>query len=137
MQRALLGVSLALFLAAIAAAQYAYRVSTDTGDAPVAEAWAQNKMEFVAWNNEQWTAWIHDGMFEHAPENSADWSRHSKASVAFTGWDGEALQAKIEGDLFLIAHQGNWEDSVDRSDALRYRDWSGNNQIRTVAELLR
>ena len=51
MQRALLGVSIA-FLAAIAAAQYTYRVSTDTGDAPVAEAWAQNKMEFVAWKYE-------------------------------------------------------------------------------------
>ena len=136
MKRALLGISTA-FLVAIAAAQYSYQVSTDPGDEQSNVAWAQNKMEFVAWNNDRWTAWIHDGMFEQVPQNSAKWSRHSKASIAFTDWDGETWQAKIEGDVFLLAHQGNWQNTVDRAEAIRYRDWSGNNQIRTVAELNR
>ncbi len=122
---------------AIVAAQYAYRVSVDPGDEPVNEPWAQNKMEFVAWNSDQWTAWIHDGAFEQIPQNAGKWSRHSNPSIAFTGWDGEAWQAKIDGDMFLIAHQGNWQDAVDTADAIRYRDWSGHNQIRTVAELNR
>lgn len=137
MKKALLGLSAAVFLVAIAAAQYTYRVSTDTGDEPVNEAWAQNKMEFVAWNDDHWTAWIHDGKFEQAPQNTKDWSRHSKVSIAFVGWDGEAWQAKIDGDMFLLAHQGGWQGSVDRADAIRYRDWAGHNQIRTVAELNR
>jgi hypothetical protein len=136
MQRALLGIA-AAFLVAIASAQYAYRTSSDPGDEPVNAAWAQNKMEFVAWNNERWTAWIHDGAFEQAPQDTDDWSRHSKASIAFTAWDGSAHQARIEGDMFLIAHQGNWDSTIDRVDAIRYRDWSGNKQIRTVAELNR
>lgn len=136
MARALLGIS-AAFLVAIAAAQFAYRVSSDPGDGTISEAWAQNKMEFVAWNNDEWTAWIHDGAFEQTPQNTDDWSRHSNTSIAFVDWEGEAWQAKIDGDMFLLAYQGNWGESTDRSEAIRYRDWSGNNQIRTVAELNR
>lgn len=137
MKRTLLVSISAAFLLAIIAAQYAYRESSHPGDHAVAEAWAQNRMEFVAWNNDKWTAWIHDGKFEHAPQISGTWHRHSKASIAFTGWDGDAWQAKIEGDTFLLAHQGNWQDKVESASAIRYRDWSGNNQIRTVADLNR
>lgn len=136
MAKALLGLACA-FLVAIAAAQIAYRISSDTGDAPTEEAWAQNKMEFIAWNNDRWTAWIHNGAFEHLPENTANWNRHAKASIAYIGWDGEAMQAKIDGDQFLLAHQGNWDASVEPADAIRYRDWSGTKQIRTVGQLER
>ncbi len=137
MSRAVLGLFLVAFVVAIAAARFAYRVSTDPGDGPVNEAWVRDKMEFVSWNNDKWTVWIHDGAFEQLPQNADKWSRHSNASIAFTNWEGEAWQAKIEGDVFLLAHQGNWEGSVERSEAIRYRDWSGNDQLRTVAELRR
>jgi hypothetical protein len=136
MTKVLLGLAAAI-LVAIVAARFAYNVSSDPGDGPANEAWAQSKMEFVAWNNDKWTAWIHNGAFEQAPQNTDNWSRHSNASIAFTDWEGEAWQAKIDGDAFLLAHQGNWQGSVDRSEAIRYRDWSGNNQLRTVAELQR
>lgn len=136
MTKALLGLLAAVVLA-IAAARIAYNVSVDPGDEPVNEPWAHSRMEFVAWNNDKWTAWIHDGAFEQAPQNTDKWSRHSNPSIAFTDWSGEAWQAKIDGEEFLLAHQGDWHGSVDRSVAIRYRDWSGNNQIRTVAELQR
>lgn len=136
MSKPLFGI-LAAVVVVIAAAKFAYNVTTNPGDEPVREAWTQNKIEFVTWNNEKWTAWIHDGQFNQIPENTNNWSRHQNASIAFTGWDGESWQAKIDGDNFLLAHQGNWQDNVERSDALRYRDWSGNNQLRTVAELQR
>lgn len=136
MTRALLGIA-AAFLVAIATAQYAYRVSSDPGDEPVDDPWAQSKMEFVAWNGARWTAWIHDGKFEQVPVDSSKWNRHANASIAFTDWDGEPWQAKVDGDTFLLAFEGNWQESVDRSEALRFRDWSGQNQIRTVAELKR
>lgn len=136
MTKALLGLLVAV-LVAIAAARIAYNVSVDQGEVPANDAWAQNRMEFVAWNNDKWTAWIHDGAFEQAPQNTAKWSRHSNASIAFTNWKGEAWQAKIDGEVFLLAHQGDWQGSIDRTAAIRYRDWSGNNQLRTVAELRR
>ena len=136
MKKALVGLA-AAFFAAIAAANIAFRASTDVGVEPVNEAWEQNKMEFVAWNNERWTAWIHAGAFEQAPEDTRNWHRHAKASIAFTGWDGEAWQAKVDGDVFLLALEGDWDGEVNRSEAIRYRDWSGNNQIRTVADLTR
>lgn len=136
MTRALLGLT-AAFLVAITAAQVAYRASTNPGNGPSNEAWAQNKMEFVAWNNDEWTAWVHDDAFEQAPQNTEMWSRHSNASIAYVDWSGEAWQAKIDGDMFLLAHQGNWNESIDPTVAIRYRDWSGNNQIRTVADLKR
>jgi len=136
MAKALLGL-LAAVLIAITASRIAYNISSDPGDDPVNEAWQQSKMEFVAWNDDKWTAWIHDGSFEQAPENTSKWSRHSNASIAFTDWHGEAWQAKIDGDEFLLARQGNWQGSIERSEAIRYRDWSGNKQLRTVAELRR
>ncbi len=128
---------LAAVFIVIAAAKIAYSISVDPGNEPVQEAWAQNKIEFLAWNNEKWTAWIHDGEFELVPEDKQNWSRHSNPSIAFSDWHGESWQAKIDGDEFLLAADGNWTGEVERADAIRYQDWSGNKQIRTVAELER
>ena len=127
----------AAILVAIGGARVAYNVSTDPGDEPVQVAWSQDRMEFVTWNNGKWTAWVHAGSFELSPQTSGKWSRHANPSIAFTNWDGEQWQAKIDGDSFLLAHHGNWQGDVDRADAIRYRDWSGNKQLRTVAELTR
>ncbi len=121
----------------IAASKFAYDAKTDIGDEPVNAAWAQGKMEFLAWNNEKWTAWVQDDMFDQVPQNNDLWTRHSNASLAFTNWEGESWQAKIDGDIFLLAHQGDWQGTVEKSDAIRFRDWSGNNQLRTVADLRR
>ena len=136
MTKPLLGLFAAIIVA-IAASKVAYSVKTDIGDEPVNAAWSQNKMEFVAWNDEKWSAWIHDGKFDQVPQNTRLWSRHSNASLAFTDWEGESWQAKIDGDVFLLAFQGDWQNSVERSEAIRFRDWSGNNQLRTVADLRR
>lgn len=125
------------FLIAVAAARIAYTVNTDTGDYPVNEAWALNKMEFVAWNGERWTAWIHDSKFELTPEDTRRWSRHSSPSIAFTSWDGEHWQARIDGDSFLLAYRGNWQEPSEPVEAIRYRDWRGINRLRTVADLRR
>ena len=94
-------------------------------------------MEFVAWNSEEWTAWINDDAFEQLPQNDGKWSRHSNPSLAYTDWDGEKWQAKIEGEEFLLAHHGNWQGPVERAEAIQYRDWKGRNQLRTVAQLRR
>ena len=136
MAKVLLGLSAAV-LVVIAAAKFAYSVSTDPGDEPVNEAWARSTMEYVSWNQEEWSAWVHEGAFTQVPQNTDDWNRHSKAALAFTDWEGDFWQAKIDGDLFLLAHRGNWQGSIDRSEAIRYRDWSGNNRLRTVSELRR
>ena len=136
MSKIILVISAAL-LTAIIAARLLYVVTSDTGSEPVHQAWAQDTMEFVAWNNEEWTAWIRDGTFEQLPQDEGKWHRHSNASLAFTDWDGERWQAKIEGDEFLLAHHGNWEGPVERSDAIEYRDWAGRNQLRTVYQLRR
>jgi hypothetical protein len=134
--KAILGLITAILLA-ILAARITYNLNTDYGEAPANIAWAQSEMQFVAWNNEKWTAWIHDGAFELAPQNTDMWSRHSNVSLAFTDWHGESWQAKIEGESFLLAFRGDWQGSVKQADAIRFRDWSGNNQLRTVAELQR
>lgn len=128
---------LAAFLIVIAAAKLADSVTAESGAEPVDPPWSQGKMEFVAWNNEKWTAWIRDGAFELVPQNTDDWSRHSNPTIAFFDWDGEAWQAKIEGNEFVLARRGNWTGSVERSEAIRYRDWSGDNQLRTVPDLQR
>lgn len=128
---------LAAFLIAIAAARLAYSVAAESGVEPVDRPWSQDRMEFVAWNNEKWTAWIRDGVFELVPQNTDDWSRHSNPTIAFFDWDGEAWQAKIDGEEFLLAQQGNWDGPVERSEAIRYRDWFRNNQLRTVPDLQR
>ena len=122
---------------AIVAARFAYNASVDPGDEPAMEAWAQNKMEFVAWNGEKWTAWIRDGAFEHVPQNSSRWSRHSNSSLAFIDWDGEAWQAKIDGEEFVLAHRGDWQEPTERAIAIRYRDWSGKHRLRALAQLRR
>ena len=54
MAKVLLGLFAAM-LVVIAAARFAYSASTDPGEEPVNEAWAQGKMEFVTWNNEKWS----------------------------------------------------------------------------------
>ena len=136
MARALLGLSTVVVIT-ILAARFAYNVSTDIGDDPVQEAWAQNKIEFVTWNNEKWTGWIHDGTFELIPQDSSHWSRHASPSIAFTNWAGESVQAKIDDDSFVLAAEGNWQDETARAEAIRYLDWNGNNQLRTVADLQR
>ena len=125
------------FLVVIAAARFAYTVSSDTGSGAVQQAWAQNRIEFVTWNNNKWTTWIHDGAFELSPEDSDNWSRHANDSIAFFDWQGASWQAKIDGDVFLLAPQGNWEGEIVRTQAIRYRDWSGNNQLRTIADINR
>ncbi len=136
MTKAILGLIVSV-LVVIMAAKITYNVNTDYSDAPANIAWTQNEMQFVAWNNEKWTAWVHDGAFELAPQNTDTWSRHSNVSLAFTDWQGESWQAKIDGDMFLLALRGDWQGTVEQADAIRFRDWSGNNQLRTVAQLQR
>ena len=136
MKQALVGILMA-FLVAIAAAYFAFQLTDKEGVGPGNEAWAQDRMEFVAWNDERWTAWIYDGAFEQLPEDTANWSRHSNPRIAYVDWEGEAFQARIDGDNFLLARHGDWGGDVEVADAIRYRDWSGNNQLRTVAELRR
>ncbi len=136
MAKALLGL-LVGFLATIVAAKLAFEMTTDTGSEPVNLPWALGTMEFVSWNGEQWTAWIHDGVFEQTPQNTADWSRHANVSLAFIDWDGEPWQAKIGGESFSLAHRGEWNGPIETATAIRYRDWSGRNQLRTLAQLSR
>jgi hypothetical protein len=128
---------LAAVFATIVAANLAYNAAANTGSEPINEAWAQDRMEFVAWNDERWTAWIRDEAFEQTPQNTSNWSRHSNASLAFIDWSGETWQAKIDGEEFLLAARGDWSGSVQRATAIRYRDWQGRNQVRTVAQLRR
>lgn len=136
MAKPVLGLFVA-FLVVIAAARFAFDVTANAGEQPINEAWAQHRMQFTTWNTEKWTAWIHDGEFEQLPQNTGKWHRHSSASIAFVDWQGEAWQAKIDGEEFLLALKGDWLGPIDRSDAIRYRDWSGINRLRTVAELRR
>jgi len=127
----------AAFLATIIAAQLAYQANPNTRSNPGNQPWAQDQMEFVAWNDEKWTAWIRGGKFEQSPQNSRRWSRHANASLAFIDWDGEAWQAKIEDGVFLLAPHGDWNGTIERASAIRYRDWTGNKKLRTVAQLRR
>ena len=128
---------LAAALATIGAAKLTFEATAYRGSEPINPAWSQDRMEFVAWNNVQWTAWIVDGAFAQIPWNTSDWNRHSKASIAFVDWFGEPWQAKIDGESFLLAKHGDWNGPVERSAAIRYRDWSGNRQLRTVVQLSR
>ena len=127
----------AAMIATIMAANLAYDATANVGSEPVNEPWAQEKMEFIAWNGEKWTAWILGGGFEQIPENTAKWSRHFNPSLAFIDWDGEMWQAKIEGDEFLLAYRGDWSETVERTGAIQFRDWKDKNQQRTVAQLRR
>jgi len=128
---------LAALLVTIVAAKLVFEVTSYASDEPVNQPWAQNAMEFVAWNNEKWTAWIRDDAFEQLPQHKGKWSRHSNPSIAFIGWEGKPWQAKVDGEAFLLAHRGDWKGTAVRAIAIRYRDWEGNNQLRTVAQLRR
>ncbi|MGI9308357.1 MAG: hypothetical protein ACR2P6_03775 [Gammaproteobacteria bacterium] len=127
----------AAFLATIAAANLAYNINNPSLHDAAHDPWVQNRMEFVAWNNEQWTAWIRGEQFEQLPQNDRKWNRHANASLAFTDWNGDMWQAKISGDEFILAHRGDWNGPTESAAAIRYRDWQGNNQLRTVAQLRR
>lgn len=130
-------VVLLAFLAAVIAAQLAYRANPNSHGNPGNDPWAQHTMQFVAWNDEKWTAWIRGNKFEQSPQNTKKWSRHANGSIAFIDWDGQAWQAKIDDGVFLLAHRGDWSGAIERASAIRYRDWTGNNQLRTVAQLRR
>ena len=125
------------FLAAIVCARIAFEATSAPAGEPSHEPWAMHKMEFLAWNGERWTAWIHEGTFELVPENAEVWHRHANTTIAFIGWQGDAWQAKIEGDEFLLAHRGEWHGERERSPAIRYRDWEGQRRLRTVEQLSR
>jgi len=116
MARVLWGLLFA-FVATVVAARLAFEFTAPEFSGQVNEPWAQSRMEFVSWNNEQWTAWVRDEIFEQTPENTVDW------------------QAKVEGESFVLAHRGNWSGSTESANAIRYRDWSGQNRLRTLAQL--
>ena len=136
MGKAVLGFFVAL-AATIVAARLTFDATSTAGAGPVNEPWAQDKMELVAWNNELWTAWIRAGAFELVPQNTRRWSRHSNATLAFIDWEGEPWQARIDGDTFVLARRGDWQGTTERAGAIRYRDWSTRNQLRTLAQLMR
>lgn len=125
------------FVVAVAAANIAYRASADTGADRGSMAWSRDRMEFVAWNGVEWTAWIHAGAFELVPKKSGRWHRHRSPSIAFIDWQGEPWQAKLDDGRFVLARKGHWEDELVEDESIRYRDWAGNNQLRTVADLAR
>ena len=124
-------------LTPVVAAKLAYNATSYRNAEPVNPPWAQNSMEFVTWNGEKWTGWIRDESFENLPQNEERWSQHSNASLAFMDWENTPWQVKIEGDSFLLAHHGDWLGHIERSVAIHYRDWEGNNQLRTLAQLRR
>jgi hypothetical protein len=136
MIKALLGLAAAVVVAVLAAGVW-YRVEAESDQAPTPAPWAQNRMEFVAWDDEAWTAWIHGDRFELAPRHEGKWRRHANPTIAFTDWQGEPWQAKIEGEQFLLARRGDWKGRTERASAVRYRDWRGDPQLRTVAQLRR
>jgi hypothetical protein len=136
MIKAVLGLVVAVVLAVLAARVW-YLVEADTDQAPTPEPWAQNRMEFVAWNDEAWIAWIRGERFELTPRHEGKWRRHANVTLAFTDWQGEPWQAKIDGEQFLLARRGDWKGRTERASAVRYRDWRGHPQLRTVAQLRR
>ena len=124
-------------LATIVAAKLLYEATAHKGAQPDNQPWAQNSMQFVSWNGEKWTAWIRDDAFEQRPQNAALWSGHANASLAFIDWEREPWQVKIDGDSFLVAHRGEWKGTIERVTAIRYRDWEGENRLRTLTQLKR
>ncbi|MGH8177518.1 MAG: hypothetical protein ACREV5_14760 [Steroidobacter sp.] len=132
-----LAVLLAAVLAAILAARLLYGATAGIDTALKLQPWTQNSMQFVAWDDEWWTAWIRDDRFELTPRAEGKWRRHVNASLAFIDWEGKPWQAKIEGQQFLLAYRGDWKGRIERASALRYRDWRGHHQLRTVAQLSR
>ncbi len=128
---------LAGLVVAIAAANVSFYLKVGAGNSSGNEPWSLDRMNYVAWNGERWTAWIHDGKFELVPEDQENWSRHAKSGIAFVNWDGEPWQARGYGATFLLAAEGNWDGEIVRDEAIRYLDWSGNRRLRTVANLQR
>ncbi|MCG8377973.1 MAG: hypothetical protein MI865_00705 [Proteobacteria bacterium] len=129
-----------LFLAIIAtivAAKLLFEFTTQTGAAAESNPWSNNRMEFVAWNNERWTGTVRDGAFELVPLNTNDWSRHTNSTLAYIDWNGEPWQAKLDGDAFLLAYRGDWNGDTVRANAIQYRDWQDSEQLRTVSQLTR
>jgi hypothetical protein len=133
-----LAVLMAAILAAILAARllYAATAGVDTTSTSL-QPWAQDSMQYVAWDHERWSAWIRGDKFELTPRAEGKWQHHVNTSLAFTDWEGQPWQAKIEGQQFLLAYRGDWKGRIERSSALRYRDWRGHHQVRTVAQLRR
>ncbi len=127
----------AAVLVTILAAKLVYDATAYTGAEPDNQPWSQNSMQFVAWNGEKWTAWIRNGAFEQRPQNDGQWSTHANVSLAFIDWERKPWQVKIDGDAFLLAHRGDWKGSIERVSAIRYRDWKGENQLRTLNQLKR
>ena len=132
-----IAVLLAAVLATVLASRLWYRATVEVDGASTSQPWAQDSMQFVAWDDERWTAWIRDDKFELAPRAEGKWRRHANSSLAFTDWEGKPWQAKIEGQQFLLAYRGDWKGRIERASALRYRDWRGDHQLRTVAQLRR
>ncbi len=130
-------VAVVVVLLPVVAAKLVYIATAYTSAGPVNQPWALKNMEFVAWNGEKWTAWIRDDTFEQRPENMKDWHGHAGNSLAFVDWESERWQAKIDGDGFLLARRGNWKGETEHVSAIRYRDWTGQNQLRTPAQLKR
>jgi hypothetical protein len=128
---------LVAFLATVAAARLAFESTIPADAEPDRAPWTHDRMEFVAWNGEPWTAWIRDGTFQLVPQDSKRWSRHSNPTIAFVDWEGAPWQAKIDGEEFVLARRGDWQEATLRSNAIRYRDWTNSNQLRTAAQLTR
>jgi hypothetical protein len=136
MIKVVLALSAAVF-ATILGAKLMYDATVHTGTEPAKQPWAQNTMEFMAWNGEKWTAWIRDNKFEHRPQNDTLWSPHANTSLAFIGWEGEPWQVKITSDATTLAHRGDWKGATEQVTAIRYRDWKGEKQLRTLTQLRR
>ncbi len=134
--KVLLGI-LVIALTPVVAARLLFNVTSDAGAEPINQPWAQNSMQFVTWNGEKWTGWVREDAFEHRPENDDRWSQHASPSLAFMDWEDTPFQVKIDGDSFLLAHHGDWQAHTERATAIRYRDWQGRNQLRTLAQLKR
>jgi hypothetical protein len=132
-----LAVLLTALLAAILAARLMYGAAIRSDDEPTSQPWALNSMQFVAWDDARWTAWVRDHKFELTPRTEGKWQHHVNPTLAFIDWEGKPWQAKIDGRQFLLAYRGDWKGRIERADALRYRDWRGHHQLRTVAQLSR
>jgi len=134
--KALIGLAVA-FAATVGGARLAFEASSHAQSPTATAPWAQDRMEFVAWNGQRWTAWVHDGRFELTPQSEGTWHRHSNTTIAYIGWDGELWQARVDDGRFRVARRGEWGDHSETIDSLRYRDWSGNRKVRTVTQLTR
>jgi hypothetical protein len=134
MIRAVSLLAAAVLIAALAA-KLLYNATIGPDVEATAQPWSRHRMEFVAWNDEQWTAWIRNDKFVLLPREPGKWQRHVNATVAFIDWQGQPWQAKIDGEEFLLASRGDWHRPAERVGALRYLDWRGDRQLRTVAQL--